>query len=360
MAHVVQGQDEQLLAHLQAHLPGWHLARQKFFALFLLALIKARTVSFSRIAPHLWQARPASNLRRIQRFFADFDLDFNLVARIVWALLPSQPPYRLCLDRTHWCFGGVDCNILTLSVITPHRLSIPLLWTMLPKPGNSSQAERRQLLERFMALFGAEAIEHLVADREFVGTNWFGFLIQRQIRFFIRLPMNLSCQAGRHGHLKVGWLFNPLPLNTLQQRYKPLLVNGQWVYLSGLRRLGTDGQIDYLIVASYAFEVDALSFYGERWQTECLFKALKTSGFHLQDTHLTDLRRLEKLLAVVAIAFVWLYRIGEFCHHQKPILVKAHQRWAQSLFRYGLDACLHALAFDRIRFTQFVQLLSCT
>ena len=69
----MQGQDAQLLAELQPHLPGWHLARQKFFALFILALVKAQTVCFTRLASHLSGVQPASNLRRIQRFFADFE-----------------------------------------------------------------------------------------------------------------------------------------------------------------------------------------------------------------------------------------------------------------------------------------------
>lgn len=333
MAHQVQGQDEQLLVALQAHLPGWHLARRKFFVLFLLGLIKAQSVSFSQIALYLGRVQPSSNLRRIQRFFAEFNVNFEMIAQLLWALLPHEPPYRLSLDPTHWRFGGVDFNILTLTVITPHRLSIPLLWKMLPKAGNSNQLERQVLLGRFCELFGRQNIEHLVADREFVGSEWLAFLESHSIRFFIRVRENRWCQIPHRPPAKAYWLFNNLPLNTLRQGHKPLQLKGQWVYLSGLKRLSEQGQMEYVIVASYAFETDALSYYAERWQIECLFKALKTSGFHLEDTHLKDIHRLEKLLALVAIAFLWVYRIGEYCPQQKPIRVKTHQRWAQSLFR---------------------------
>lgn len=36
------------------------------------------------------------------------------------------------------------------------------------------------------------------------------------------------------------------------------------------------------------------------------------SAIRLEDTHLKDQKRLEKLLAVIAIVFVWVYLIGEY------------------------------------------------
>jgi len=51
----------------------------------------------------------------------------------------------------------------------------------------------------------------------------------------------------------------------------------------------------------------ALTFYKDKWQIGTKFKAMKSSGFNLVDTHLTDLERLSMLIAVVAIAFIWAY-----------------------------------------------------
>lgn len=186
----MQEQSTTLLAQLQPHLAGWHLARQKFLVQFMLALLKAKTVNLAHIAPLLAGAEVGSNYRRIQRFFQEFPLEFDLVARLIWAFLPHQPPYPLSLDRTNWQFKQININILTLAVITPNGLAIPLLWQMLDKAGNSSQPERKQLLGRFVDLFGADALEHLLADREFIGTDWFAFLIRHRLPFFIRLRQN--------------------------------------------------------------------------------------------------------------------------------------------------------------------------
>ncbi|WP_152541922.1 hypothetical protein [Saccharicrinis fermentans] len=51
---------------------------------------------------------------------------------------------------------------------------------------------------------------------------------------------------------------------------------------------------------------------------------MKSSGFNLEDTHLTDLERISKLLAALAIAFVWAYLAGIDKHENiKPIRIKS-------------------------------------
>ena len=96
---------------------GWNKARVKFFVSFILALCKVQTVSFSPIAQGFeGKAKVESNLRRIQRFFANFIIDTNLIAKLIFILLPEEPPYRLCLDRTNWKYGRADINILMISI----------------------------------------------------------------------------------------------------------------------------------------------------------------------------------------------------------------------------------------------------
>lgn len=42
-------------------------------------------------------------------------------------------------------------------------------------------------------------------------------------------------------------------------------------------------------------------------------------------------------MALLAIAFCWAHKTGEWRHEQKPIKIKTHRRPSVSLFRYGLD-----------------------
>ena len=127
------------------------------------------TVNLVRIANGLnGNADRKSNYRRIQRFFALFDLDYDLLAELVVRLLPHRKDWLITLDRTHWQFGQLQINILLVGIVF-QGVAFPLYWTMLPKKGNSNTQERIALMEQVIALLGCERIRAVVCDREFIG-----------------------------------------------------------------------------------------------------------------------------------------------------------------------------------------------
>lgn len=271
-------------------------------------------------------------------------MDFDIIAQLLMAIIPIKRPFQLSLDRTNWQFAGVNFNILCLTIIAD-GVGLPILWTMLDKRGNSNQDERKLLIMRYIRIFGLDSIDCIIADREFIGQDWVEFLTNYSIKFYIRVRENLFVfHKGRK--LKAFWLFNNLPFNEIRQIDKPMLIKGQWVYLTGMKVINQQKQIEFIIIATYQNDSQTMKIYAKRWAIECFFKAIKTSGFNIEDTHLSDQKRLEKLFAVVAIAFVWVYLIGEYQNQQKSIPILIHQRRAFSIFRYGLDAINRALLFD--------------
>ncbi len=125
---------------------GWNLARVRFLATIICSLCKLQSVCYVKLAQDLSaNAKVESNLRRIQRFFAEFIIDGDLIAKLVFSMLPTLPPYRLSLDRTNWKFGSTNINILMISVCY-NGVGIPLIWSMLNKRGNSNEKERKELL----------------------------------------------------------------------------------------------------------------------------------------------------------------------------------------------------------------------
>jgi hypothetical protein len=63
-----------------------------------------------------------------------------------------------------------------------------------------------------------------------------------------------------------------------------------------------------LIVATGKADENAIESYARRWQIETLFSCLKSRGFNFEDTHVTDRRRIKRLLVVAVIAFCWAHR----------------------------------------------------
>ncbi len=139
-----------------------NLARIKVSGLFIITLCKVQTVCFVRLAVSFeTQANSDSSLRRLQHFMAGYVLDTNLIARLVFSLMPHEPPYRLSIDCTNCKFGSKDINILALAIVY-QGVAFPLLFTMVPKAGNSSTAERINLMKRYIDLFGLQTIAYLL------------------------------------------------------------------------------------------------------------------------------------------------------------------------------------------------------
>ncbi len=72
-----------------------------------------------------------------------------------------------------------------------------------------------------------------------------------------------------------------------------------------------------ILVVSPMFNASAIRDYALRWEIETLFSCLKGRGFNLENTRLTDPRRVKKLIAVLAIGFCWCYLTGEWQHDRK-------------------------------------------
>ncbi|PXV55994.1 DDE family transposase, partial [Dysgonomonas alginatilytica] len=305
----------------------------------ILSLCKVQTVNFERLAQGFESSvSTGSSLRRIQRFMADYMLDKDLICRMIYSLLPHKPPYRLIIDRTNWKFGQININILVLS-IAYKGISFPLVYRMMPKRGASSINERIEIMEHYIRLFGKDSIKDLLADREFIGEKWFGWLNINAIRYHIRILSNYQVMHALKGkYMNISRLFESLKIGQCKFLAHPYYVTGRICFLSACCFVNDKGRRDLVIIASFDKTRASVKAYKERWQIESLFRALKTSGFNIEKTHLRDMERFEKMLSMVFIAFLWAYLTGMYIHRKiKKIRILKHGRLAKSFFKYGLD-----------------------
>lgn len=336
-----------------------NLARIKLLAYFITSLCKVQTVNFKKIAiafDSLAQAN--SSLRRIQRFIANYSLNADIIAQFIFHLLPEKENLRLSIDRTNWKYGKININIFMLGVVYK-GLAFPLLFSLLDKRGNSNSQERIDLIKRFIALFTKDCIACIIADREFIGQDWIAYLNTQEIPYYIRIRKNFKVfLIQKQKYVKAFWLFNAYKVNQFIMYPKLVSIHGQLVYLSGAKLI----KGEYLILISFHKVEKSEAIYKQRWQIETCFKGLKTSGFNMQDTHLQDRERIEKLLLLVIITFVWAYKIGIFLHEKvKAIEIKKHGRRAISLFKYGLEYIAQVLLnTEKIDTINICGFLSCT
>jgi len=292
---------------------------------------------------------------------SEAELPMRLVATLIFKLLPQHDSLVLVMDRTNWKFGKKNINILMLG-ISYKNVAIPLMFRMLDKRGNSNTGERIALVKDFIGWFGKDCINCLLADREFIGEDWLGFLNDNNIRYHIRIRNNFKIFLPRKQVEVTAWhLFNSLKINELRHYEQIVRMHGQLCYLSGIKTV-IDGKVEFLMLVSFNRPWEALDDYKKRWQIEMLFKAMKSSGFNIEDTHVTALDRLEKLILLTMVAFVWCYKIGDYIDTQiKPIKIKKHGRRAVSVFKYGLDYISECLlsGFNKLNIN-LMSFLSCT
>jgi len=97
---------------------------------------------------------------------------------------------------------------------------------------------------------------------------------------------------------------------------------------------------------------------------KCFFSTCKTRRFNFEDTHDTDPTRLSSLIFLIAIAFSWALKIGEFLIQKKgyqiPIKsLKTRKARLFSPFRVGLDY-IKKRVLNFLNLFQEIQFLSCT
>jgi len=326
--------------------------RRETLGWLALLVMQHGTICLWRLAAYVTtEATTDSVRRRFYRFFQYVKLDGAMAARVVVDVLGiSGKPWVLVMDRTNWEFGKTTINILMISVMW-NGVGVPLIWTLLPSAGNSNTRTRVCLLNRLRKAFPNLKIVSLMADREFIGERWMAYLKRNKIAFILRLRENQH--VVREGYET--WTIADIAKG---------LDRGQKMIVKGWCRLGQNADArspavrlvimrlptgELLALACSGNPRRALHDYRGRWTIETMFGNLKTKGFNMEDTHITDRDKLSTLLAVLALAVMLAVKTGVATARLQPIPIKKHGRKAWSLFALGLHSLRKIFAVADLR-----------
>lgn len=304
---------------LRSHL-NLHLARIKAMAAMIMAIVSSRNVQLSVLSRFYGgSAHPDSAFKRMQRFLKQVSLPSQSIALVILSILGFEKSDKLTLilDRTNWQFGRCHLNILFLCVVWK-GVGVPIFFKFLvdKKQGNSSYMDRIELIEKAIALVGKSSIAAVLGDREFVGKRWILWLRKTKIPFVMRL---------NHGNTKIdskgAGFFLP---QTMFARLK----KGRKKFL-GYCLVGESDPVKCcvcliktfegeLLVLAHSEDITApLTLYRKRWKIESMFRSLKTGGFNLEGTHITDSKRVATLLCLIAIAYALALKAGHISTQDK-------------------------------------------
>jgi len=100
---------------------------------------------------------------------------------------------------------------------------------------------------------------------------------------------------------------------------------------------------------------EVCAWYKKRFSIEIFFSDQKSRGFHLHKSHLSDPKRLAKLMIAACLAYIWIVYLGVRAV-QKNYLPFIHRtdRCDLSLFQLGLRLLEHLLDVHELIPVSFV------
>lgn len=342
---------------------SYGLGAVKNIWLLVCLLPLGRTVNLNKLKDYVGgvlpqsKASPQSHYKRLIRFFQKWSSDIGLrhsLMQLNVGLLQKLGFKYLVLDGTSWQMGQDKVHYLVLSVLAG-PVTVPIYWVQLEKLGSSSQQERKALFEQALKLFDLKGMT-LLADREYMGQQWFKFLKDSGLDFVIRLRWGdyyeqVNSQGGLSYVQMAQRCFHrqkllKKPINLLQQHYSLFMIPNP--------KADADEPI-LIFLTSLPPTKRTANLYAKRWKIECLFKHLKSNGYHLEDLNLKNPDKHCLMMAMVSIAYV--LAIQEGTKRLPNIPIQNYRDGSKtleiSIFRAGL-AHLTAICFSLTRFLMHV------
>ena len=331
----------------------------------LMSLITvARTVNLNKLKDYVGgvlsnkESEPGSHYKRLTRFFGTWSDQEAFVHDVMvnnLRLLRKLGFNKLLLDGTSWTIGKTKVHYMVLSVLVKN-VAVPLYWVQLEKRGASSQEERKEMFDKALSLFDLRGMT-LLADREYIGKEWFKYLNGKGIKFVIRLKFSdYYCEVDAfEGKSYQGMYDKCRQKGKLVKKQICLAEERYWIVMIPNPKLGAAEEV-IIFLTTLAPTMKTTQLYALRWKIECLFFHLKTNGYNMEDLNLKGAAKSRLMMAVVAGAYLLAVREGWKRRSQIPIqrYKDGTQTLEISIFRKGLAIVVAKC----LRFVEFLKYIS--
>ncbi len=301
--------------------------------------------------------KPSSNYIRLIRFFKVEDkreLIRSLICLSICLLESKSVVKYLTLDGTSWELGDKKIHLITLCLVY-EGVSIPIWWEELDKKGHSNFKERKRVIREASKILDLSGLI-LLADREYIGKEWFNYLRNKKIGFIIRLKAKTYCteinesserakvkdvfQKARYSKLVHMASFRKYRKKGVGKRFK---LHGKSYTFVIIKNPKEDEKEPLLyFISTLEDKVETVKTYPIRWTIECCFKHLKSNGFDLEAMNFKDPLKIMLMMAITSFLYVLCIIEG-----LKQLKFKKKSDWkkykcgkitlAVSVFAKGLD-----------------------
>lgn len=232
----------------------------------------------------------------------------------------------LTLDGTKWEFNDTYIHLLTLCLVV-NGVSIPIWWEDLSKKGHSSQEERLSFFKKALSHYSLQG-KCLLADREYIGRDWFDFLRSKGIEFVIRLKKGIykteidtwtarTTNKETAQHLRYSGLEHRAKLPKYHRKgvSKEFFINDNKYLFVIVRnqnwKVGDNPNEELLyLITTLNKRTKTIKAYRLRClprnlggSIECCFRCLKSKGFDLESVNVKGDEKIFLMVALVSFLY---------------------------------------------------------
>lgn len=284
--------------------------RQSVFVWLVVGVLLEQTVNLARLANVLPSgALAASRERRLRRWLLNPHVRIRAyyegLIRTALAEWAGRTVY-LALDTTLLAGRLVICRV---SLIYRGR-AVPLAWQVYEGQSATLAWRRyRPVLSRTLKWLPPDTHVILLADRGFRTTQLMRWCVAQGWHYRIRLKGNTRVRLAdgrqlrlKDLHLRPGMVRFLQSVHLEHDGYGPLHVALSWDQ--------TPNAQPWYIATDQAASWSTLVEYGYRMDIDESFRDDKSGGFQLEDSGLTDVVSVSRLLLVLAVATLYLVSVG--------------------------------------------------
>ena len=237
---------------------------------------------------------------------------FPLFTSWLKANCPDYQVLYLAIDRTSW----KSVNLLMVSLIWEKR-AIPIYFEILAHKGSTNFELQTEALTQVLPLVKGYTVV-LLGDREFCGVRLANWLAEQGLYFCLRLKKNeyIELEKGNWVQLAALGLRPGISLYiegvglTKQKGFKQYNLAAKWKK----KYHGWAPKEGWFIFTNLESLDIALQAYQKRFGIEEMFRDLKSGGYNLEGTNLSD-PRLKAIILLITLAYTSATFGGKIIKH---------------------------------------------
>ena len=334
------------LVQLRGFPSGVALQRTAVLAAFIAGIVGSKSTNQRKVAQHSGlKSKVESRIKQMTRWYKNQNISYEL----------DYLPYldhilaEFADDHVVVVIDGSDvgrgCMTLMISLIYENR-SIPLVWTVFQRPkGHASSEEHIELVKRLIQILPEELTITFLGDGEFDGIKLQEFIQSTEKWDYVCRTAKNTIIEAEDERLRLDEIVVtddicisiPDVLFT-EQAFGPVHIVIVW---------DKECQEPIYLVTNLEVAEEARHFYRLRMRIETFFSDQKSRGFNLHKNHVSDPKRLARILIAACLAYVWMIYLGVQAHRTNMVsVIHRTDRCDLGLFQLGLALFQHFLNED--------------